>query len=86
MRVPTQFSPVIELEVDLFFLIYLGIGMTLVFGMWFYYDWRDKHSFEEQRTRVIYHCIKCGRIYTGSHDSEEAACPDCNFANGRLSF
>jgi hypothetical protein len=74
------------MEVDVFFLLYLGAGMALVFGMGFYYDWRDKHRFEEHRDRVIYHCIKCGRIYTGPHGSEEAGCPDCNFTNGRLSF
>lgn len=77
---------VIELNVDIFFLLYLGSGFLLLFGLWFYYDWRDQYLFAAQRTKVIYHCIKCGQIYTGVHGSEESDCPQCKFTNGRLRF
>lgn len=77
---------VIGLEIDVFFLLYLGAGFLLLFGLWFYYDWRDKHHFQAPRSKVIYHCIKCGQIYTGPHGSEESDCPHCGFTNGRLRF
>jgi rubredoxin len=77
---------VIGLDVDIFFLLYLGSGFVLLFGLWFYYDWRDQYLFEGQRTKVVYHCIKCSQIYTGAHGSEECDCPQCGFTNGRLRF
>ena len=76
----------IAVDVALFFLLYLGSGFALLFGLWFVYDWRDKRRHEAQRFRVIFHCIKCGQIYTRGPGREEAACPECGFANGRLKF
>jgi len=76
----------IGLNVDIFFLLYLGAGFFVIFGLWFYYDWRDGHRFDAQRFKVTYHCIKCGQIYTGPHMSEESDCPQCQFTNGRLRF
>jgi len=77
---------VIGLEVDIFFLLYLGAGLVLIFSLWFYYDWKDKHLHEAQRSKVIYHCIKCSHIYTGPYRSTECDCPKCGFNNGRLQF
>ena len=76
----------IGLDVDLFFLLYLGGGFLLIFSLWLYYDRRDQHLYQEQRMKVVYHCIKCSEIYTGSHDSTESKCPRCGFINGRLGF
>jgi len=76
----------IPLAIDLFFLLYLGAGFLLIFGLWFYYDWRDKHLYEDQRHRVIFHCVKCSEIYTAPYRTEECVCPRCGFANGRLKF
>ena len=76
----------IEFGVDTFFLFYLGCGFSLILGLWAYYDWKQAHRYEAQRSKVIYHCIKCGRIYTGAHLSEETDCPECGFTNGRLRF
>ncbi|MFO8026897.1 MAG: hydrogenase nickel incorporation protein HypA [Opitutales bacterium] len=76
----------IELEVDVFFLLYLGAGFLLIFGLWFYYDRRDKNLHEAKRMKAVYHCIKCSEIYTGSHLSFECECPRCGFTNGRLGF
>jgi predicted RNA-binding Zn-ribbon protein involved in translation (DUF1610 family) len=77
---------VIGLPVDIFFLLYLGAGFLLLFGLWFYYDWQERRLYETRRTQVIYHCIKCGQIYTGPAHSEEQDCPKCGFTNGRLRF
>ena len=76
----------VGLNVDIFFLLYLGAGFILLFGLWFYYDWRDSNIHDAQRAKVIYHCIKCSQIYTGPHLGEECDCPQCGFTNGRLRF
>ena len=77
---------VISLTVDVFFLFYLGFGFFLILGLWFYYDSKQAHRYESQRSKVIYHCIKCSQIYTGPYRSEESDCPQCGFKNGRLRF
>ena len=76
----------IELNVEFFFLLYLTLGSSLILPLWFYYDWKQGHQYEAQRYKVIYHCIKCSRIYTGPYRSEESDCPQCGFTNGRLRF
>jgi hypothetical protein len=76
----------IELSVDTFFLIYLGFGFTLILSLSVYYDWKRFHQYEAERSKVIYHCIKCSQIYTGPYRSEEFDCPKCGFTNGRLRF
>lgn len=76
----------IGLNVDIFFLLYLGAGFLLIFSLWFYYERRDGRLYESRRARVIFHCIKCGQIYTGSSHREERDCPQCGFTNGRLRF
>lgn len=76
----------IEMSIDLFFLLYLGTGGFLIFGLWFYYDWRDERICRTQGIQVIYHCIKCGHIYVELKESEECDCPQCGFTNGRLRF
>ncbi len=76
----------ITLDVPVFFLLYLGSGAALIFSLALYYDWRDKHRHEQERHRVVYHCIKCGQIYVGPFESSECDCPKCGFTNGRLSF
>ncbi len=76
----------IELSLDTFFLLYLGCGFSLILVLWFYYDWKQAHQYEAQRSKVIYHCIKCSCIYTGPYRSEEADCPKCGFTNARLHF
>ena len=76
----------IGLSVELFFLLYIAGGFALIFSLWFYYDWRDKHQHATHSAKVIYHCIKCSQIYTGAGGSEECDCPQCGFTNGRLKF
>ncbi len=76
----------IGLDVDVFFLLYLGAGFILIFALSLYYDRRDKHRHEEERHQVVYHCIKCGQIYVGTYKSNACECPECGFTNGRLSF
>ena len=76
----------IGLEVDVFFLLYLGAGFLLIFGLWFYYDRSDSRQHEAERMKAVFHCIKCSEIYTGPHTGIECDCPQCGFTNGRLGF
>lgn len=76
----------IGLEVAVFFLLYLGVGGALIFGLAIYYDRMDAQRYVEERNKVVYHCIKCGQIYVGAYPSQECDCPECGFTNGRLSF
>lgn len=76
----------IPIDFSWFALLYVGAGMALIFGFWFYYDIRDYRLYQEVRDRVTYHCIKCGRIYTAHREKEVSACPKCGFENARLKF
>lgn len=81
-----QFGDVIALEVDIFFLLYMGAGFLLLFGLWIYTDHKDKQRIITRQSKVIYHCVKCSQIYTGPYAGEECDCPHCGFSNGRLRF
>ena len=76
----------ITIDIDILFLLYLGSGFLLLFTLWFYSEWRDSHRFEAHEPKVVYHCIKCSCVYTGSYKSNELECPECGFINGRLRF
>lgn len=76
----------IGLEVAVFFLLYLGVGGSLILGLAIYYDRLDLQRYAPERNKVVFHCIKCGQIYVGRDQSSECACPECGFDNGRLSF
>jgi len=67
-------------------LIYIFSALALIFGLWLFYDRRDKNLYEAERKKVVFHCIKCDKIYTGKQGSEAARCPRCSFENSRLKF
>jgi rubredoxin len=77
---------VFTLDFSLFALLYVAAGLVVVFGLWFYYDWRDKNIYQEVRSQMIFHCVKCGHIYTASRGKEVATCPQCGFENNKLKF
>lgn len=67
-------------------LIYIFSALTLIFGLWLFYDRRDMNLYEAERKKVIFHCIKCDKIYTGKQGVETSRCPRCSFENSRLKF
>lgn len=67
-------------------LIYTFSAFALVLALWLYYDLRDKNIYESERKKVIFHCIKCDKIYTARQGAEVASCPRCTFQNARLKF
>ncbi len=76
----------IQLDVEIFYLLYFGAGFFLVFGLWIYAEHKDKLRIIPRQSKVIFHCIKCSQIYTGPHGGEEEECPRCSFNNARLRF
>lgn len=67
-------------------LIYIFSAMALLIGLWLFSDLRDKNLYEAERKKVIFHCIKCDKIYTSRQGTEVAPCPRCQFNNARLKF
>lgn len=76
----------ITVSLETFFLIYLTCGLSLIAGLWYYYDRRDRNLYAAERSQAVFHCIKCGHIYTDKKGHDVAECPKCKFENGRLKF
>jgi len=74
--------------VDLTFgaLVYLFSAVGLILALWFYTDFRDKNLYEAERKKIIFHCIKCDKIYSNKAGTEISGCPRCGFVNSRLRF
>ena len=73
-------------SLDVFFLFWILIAMSVIAGLWFYYDRMDRKFSDRQRFRHVYRCVKCGRLYERRGQREVAPCPYCGFANDRLRF
>jgi hypothetical protein len=69
-----------------FILIVVTSGLALVFGLWVYYDRRDQLAYEHERAQSLFHCLKCGRLYSAPRASSVARCPNCDFENSKLKF
>ena len=67
-------------------LVYLFSAVGLILALWFYADFRDKNLYETERKKVIFHCIKCDKIYSAKAGTETSPCPRCDFTNTRLKF
>lgn len=66
--------------------IYCVIVAIVFLALWLWYDRRDHRTFEQERRKVTFHCIRCDRLYTGVVGSETAKCPRCKHENTRLKF
>ena len=73
-------------SLEVMILVYLAIGFSGIGGLWYFYDRRDKQLYQAQRSRVIFHCIKCGNLYARRKGTEVAPCNKCDFKNPRLKF
>lgn len=76
------------LTIETFFLVFVALGLLIMFGLWHYYDLRDKYRFVAERFRFVFHCTRpgCGKLYYGKPKQEKAPCPDCDKENIRLRF
>ena len=68
------------------FLIYLLLGIGVVLGLWIYYDLRDKSLYQAERSKAVFHCVKCGKIYAKKMEVKRSTCPRCQFRNTHLEF
>ena len=81
---PSSFVFTVSLSVGA--LIYTLSACALVFGLSFFYDRRDRHLYESQRRRTIFHCIRCDKLYAARAGTDTCPCPRCGFNNARLTF
>jgi hypothetical protein len=66
--------------------IYCALVAAVFLGLWLYYDHRDHLSFERERRKTTFLCIRCDHLYTGPSGTELLACPRCHHENTRLKF
>jgi len=76
----------IPLDLSSFVLLYVSGGLVLMLGLWVYYEERDRRIHETERAQSLFHCLKCGRLYSASRSLREAPCPGCAFENSKLKF
>jgi hypothetical protein len=71
---------------ETFAAVLLAAGMAILFALWIFYEWREA-SFYDNLARVsVFHCVKCGRVYSAPNRAGIAPCTNCGFANSRLKF
>lgn len=66
--------------------IYCLIVAAVFVGLWLWYDRRDHRSFEVDRRKTTFHCIRCDALYTALRGTELCRCPRCGHENARLRF
>lgn len=66
--------------------IYCLLIAATFLALWLWYDRRDHRTFEQERRKVTFHCIRCDQLYTGVAGVEVAKCPRCGHENTRLKF
>lgn len=68
------------------FLIYLLLGIGMVLGLWAYYDFSDKNLYQSERSKTVFHCVKCSKIYADKMGVKQSNCPRCQFKNTHLQY
>ena len=68
------------------FFVYLMFGIGIIALLWAYFDYRDKHFYQSERAKTVFHCIKCGKIYADKVGVKQSHCPSCQFKNTRLQY
>ena len=71
---------------DIVIAIVLTVGLLLVFGVSLRYDRLDRLYNDSRRIRTVFHCVKCGTLYTRPRHRDTGVCPKCGHANIRLKF
>lgn len=71
-----------------FLILYTGSALVGVSALWFFFDRSDKRSFESSRRQKIFHCVRCGHLYSVKKRdvSNGEKCPECEYKNFELSF
>ena len=66
--------------------IYTVSAIVVILGLWIYYDVCDRKLIDAKRRRVVFHCIRCDKLYSAPEGTDVAECPRCKFENSRLRF
>jgi hypothetical protein len=66
--------------------IFCALVGVLFLVLWQWYDRRDHRTFEQERRKTTFHCIRCDQLYTALVGTEVAPCPHCRHENTRLKF
>jgi uncharacterized paraquat-inducible protein A len=66
--------------------IYCTLVAIVFLGLWLWNDRRDHRTFEQERRKTTFHCIRCDQLYTEVIGTELARCPRCGHENTRLKF
>jgi len=66
--------------------VYCALVGAAFLTLWLAYDRRDHRSFERERRKTTFHCIRCNHLYTARIGTELSQCPNCGHENSRLSF
>lgn len=73
-------------DLDLLAGLYISSGLLLIFGLWLYYDRRDRHRYDALRAPTLFVCLKCNRIFSRPAHTRAADCPSCGHPNIPLRF
>ncbi len=60
------------LDFSFFALASITVGIALVVALWVYYDRRDQRIYEQERAQSLFHCLKCGRLYSAPRAQQAA--------------
>lgn len=71
-----------------FLIMYTGSALIGIALLWLYYERRDKAQFDARRRRKVFHCVKCGGLYSirKKDVSDGVECPECKYKNYELSY
>jgi hypothetical protein len=67
-------------------LIYCLLIAAVFLTLWVAYDRRDHQSFEVERRKTTFHCIRCDALYSAGAGADLCKCPKCGHENARLRF
>ena len=74
------------LDAQIAFIIFTVFGISCIFGLWLYYDHRDRNLYQAQRERAVFHCVRCRHLYSSTKAQYDVSCPKCNLKNDHLQF
>ena len=76
----------VGLSLDWLVFLFLSFFFIVTFFLWHRYEQRDEKRYRELAVSPLFHCIRCGELFTGRGEVEEADCPACGKKNLRLRF
>lgn len=70
--------------------LYFAIISSALLGCFLFlaFLWERSYvrAYRDRLRENVFHCLKCGSVYTSRDKGESAVCPVCGYRNGRLKF